>query len=154
MAPLLAMILALFAPLSVEAPVTAQIADARAVLPDQRLMKDQYVRYWLRATISSDEDLPFTTSGSFNLATPRMVWLSVYVRTPSIWTSAPAGLRVVDRRQQFPEFVHGGCGVVNIVADANTGETLGSWCNIDDRVPVNGVPTPLPAYFPPNSPLR
>jgi hypothetical protein len=154
MVPLLAMILALAGPTSGATPATAEIADARAVLPDQRLRKDQYVRYYLRATIRSDADVPFTTSGSFSLAAPRTVWLGVYVRTPSLWTSAPAGMRVVARRKQFPEFVHGGCAVVNIVADVETGETLGSWCNIDDGPPVNGMPTSLPAYLPVHSPLR
>jgi hypothetical protein len=154
MVPLLAMILALVVPASAGTPATSEIADARAMLPDPRLSKDQYVRYYLRATIRSDEDLPFTTSGSFSLAAPRAVWLGVYVRTPSIWTNAPAGIHVVATPSQFPEFVHGGCAVVNIVADAETGETLGSWCNIDDGPPLNGMPTPLPSYFPVHSPLR
>jgi hypothetical protein len=63
-------------------------------------------------------------------------------------------MHVVARRKQFPEFVHGGCAVVNIIADAETGETLGSWCNIDDGAPVNGMPTRLPSYFPARSPIR
>lgn len=154
MVPLLAIILAMVAPASVGVPATAEVADARAVLPDQHISKDQYVRYFMRATIRSDEDLPFTTSGSFSLTAPRAVWLGVYVRTPSVWTSAPAGMHFVPRREQFPEFVHGGCAVVNIVADGDTGGTLGSWCNIDDGPPVDGMPTPLPTYFPPHSPLR
>ena len=86
MVTLLAMILALVGEVTVGAPVTPEVADARAVLPDQRLSTDQYVRYYMLATIRSDEDLPFTTSGSFSLAAPHRVWLGVYVRTPSIWT--------------------------------------------------------------------
>lgn len=151
---LLAMMLTLGTPASAGGPTSAEVADARAVMPDRHLSKDQYVRYWMRATIRSDEDLPFTTSGSFSLAVSRAVWLGVYVRTPSLWTSAPAGMNVVSRREQFPEFVHGGCAVVNVVADADTGETLGSWCNIDDGSLVQDMPTPLPTYFPSQSPLR
>jgi hypothetical protein len=153
MAPLLAMILALLGPTPAEARATPEIADARAVLPDQNLSRKQYIRYYMLATVSSDEDLPFTTSGSFNLGAPRTVWLGVYVRTPSLWTRAPAGMHVVAERKQFPEFVHGGCAIVNIIADSTTGETLGSWCNMDSGAPT-GAPTPLPTYFPAHSPLR
>jgi hypothetical protein len=154
MVPLIAIALALAAPASAGVPATAQIADARAVLPDRHLRKGQYVRYFMRATIKSDADLPFTTSGSFSLSAPRPVWLAVYVRTPSLWTRDRAGMHVVESRKQFPEFVHGGCAVVNLVADAQTGETLGSWCNIEDGAPVNGMPQPLPSYFPRRSHLR
>ena len=150
---LLAMIMALAGPPSA-GTASSEIADARAVLPDQGLSKDQYVRYYMRTTISSDEDLPFTTSLSFSLAAPRAVWLGVYVRSPSIWTRAPAGMQVVVRREHFPEYVHGGCEVVNIVADAETGETLGSWCNIDDGPTTWGRLTQVPSYFPVHSPLR
>jgi hypothetical protein len=151
---LLAMIMVLVAPAMAGTYGTAENADARAVLPDPRLNKEQYARYYLRAVIRTDDDLPFTTSGSFTLSVARPVWLGVYVRTPSLWTNAPAGMRVVGMREQFPEFVHGGCSVVNIVSDAETGVTLGSWCNIDDGAPTDGAPTPLPTYFPPQSPLR
>lgn len=154
MAPLLAIVLALADPASAGARATAEVSDTRAVLPDRRLRKDQYVRYFMRATIRNDEDLPFTTSGSFTLAAPLDVWLGVYVRTPSPWTRAPAGMHVVAQPERFPEFVHGGCLVVNLVADANTGETLGSWCNADGGPPVNGAPTSLPTYFPAHSPIR
>lgn len=138
------------APLS----ATAGRVEARAVLPGEKLSKDRYVRYYLRTTITSDADLPFTTSGSFTLPAPRKVWLGIYVQTPSIWTTSPPGVRVVERREQFPEFVHGGCQVVNMVADADTGATLASWCNVDDGPPVNGRPRAIPTYFAPNSPFR
>ena len=134
--------------------MTAQVADVSAVLPDPHLNKDQYVRYFMRTTIRSDADLPFTTSGSFMLAAPRVVWIGVYVRTPSLWTRATAGMHLVASRKQFPEFVHGGCAIVNLVADGETGATLGSWCNIDDSAPGNGMPPPLPIYLPLHSPLR
>ena len=151
---LAATLLVLAGHIDAKAPAPAQAADARAVLPDRHLSKDRYVRYFMPATIKSDADLPFTPSGSFSLASPRTVWLGVYVRTPSLWTRDRAGIHVVPSREQFPEFVHGGCAVVNLVADARTGETLGSWCNIDDGPPVNGMPQPLPSYFPRRSPLR
>ena len=154
MVPLFAMILALVVPAPAWMRATPEIADAHAVLPDHRLSKEQYARYYLRAVIRTDADLPFTTAGSFSLGAPRTVWLGVYVRVPSLWSNEPAGMRVVAKREQFPAFVHGGCAVVNIVADADTGETLGSWCNIDDGSPVNGTLVSLPTYFPAHSPLR
>jgi hypothetical protein len=137
------MLLGLLGPASAGTPATAQVVDALAVLPDRRLSKYQYVRYLMQATIQTDDDLPFTTSGAFGLPAPRSVWLGVFVRTPSVWTSAHAEVRVVARREDFPEFVHGGCAVVNLVADAETGETLGSWCNVNGGQPVRGRPTPL-----------
>ena len=135
-------------------PVPAESVDDRVHLPDARLKKDDYVRYYLRATITSDADLPFTTSHSFLLPAPRDVWVAVYARTPSIWTTAPAGMTIVERRQDFPEFVHGGCEAVNVVVDAHTGETLGSWCNFDDRENFDGIPRRIPTYIPDGSPLR
>lgn len=135
-------------------PVPAETVDARVRLPDAGLRKDDYVRYYLRATITSDTDLPFSTSHSFLISAPRDVWVAVYARTPSIWTAAPAGIYTVERRQDFPEFVHGGCETVNVVADAHTGETLGSWCNVDDRESVDGLPRRVPTYIPDGSPLR
>lgn len=150
--PALTLILALAA--CAPHPVPAATVDARVRLPEERLKKDDYVRYYLRARIASDTDLPFSTSHSFLLPAPRDVWVAVYVRTPGIWTAAPAGMHIVERRQDFPEFVHGGCEAVNVVVDAHTGETLGSWCNVDDRQSFDGLPRPIPTYIPDGSPLR
>lgn len=135
-------------------PVPAEAVDARFHLPDAGLKKDDYVRYYLRATITSDADLPFSTSHSFLLPEPREVWVAVYARTPSVWTTAPAGMHIVEKRQDFPEFVHGGCDAVNVVVDAHTGKTLGSWCNVDDRENFDGMPRRIPSYIPDGSPLR
>ena len=133
--------------------VTPETVDARAVLPGD-LDKRHYVRHYLLTTVASDEDLPFTTSHSFILREARLVWVGVYARTPSVWTDAAPGVRVVERREEFPEFVHGGCEVVNVVSDASTGETLASWCNVDDSPPENGMPRALPVYLPAHSPLQ
>lgn len=132
--------------------VTAQLVDDRVVLPSQDINKSFYVRHYLLMTIVSDEDLPFTTSHSFMLSAPRDVWVGVYARTDSFWTSGPAGLEIVSRREDFPEFVHGGCEIVNVVADAHTGETLGSWCNVDNRS-EDVAKRPIPYYIPAHSPL-
>lgn len=132
----------------------AETVDARVFLPDARVKKGDYVRYYLLATITSDADLPFTTSHSFLLPAPRDVWVAVYARTPSVWTTAPAGMHIVQKRQDFPEFVHGGCDAVNVVVDAHTGQTLGSWCNVDDRENFDGIPRRIPTYIPDGSPLR
>ena len=72
-----AMILALVAPATAETYTPAENADARAVLPDPGLSREHYARYYLRAVIRTDDDLPFTTSGSFTLRAPRTVWLGV-----------------------------------------------------------------------------
>lgn len=133
--------------------VTPTTVDARAVLPDG-LLKSDYVRHYLLTTITSEADLPFTTSHGFTLPKARLVWVGVYVRTPSVWTTSPAGMHVVERKEDFPEVFHGGCDVVNIVADAHSGETLGSWCNVDDGAGENGTPRPVPQHLPAHSPLR
>jgi len=134
--------------------IPAATVDARVFLPDARIMKGDYVRYYLLTTITSDADLPFSTSHSFLLPEPLAVWVAVYARTPSAWTSAPSGVHIVERRQDFPEFVHGGCDAVNVVVAADTGETLGSWCNVDDRESVDGMPRRITTYIPDGSPLR
>lgn len=131
-----------------------ETVDARVHLPDARLKKEDYVRYYLLTTITSDADLPLSTLYSFSLTAPRDVWVAVYARTPSIWTTAPAGMHIVEQPQDFPQFVHGGCEAVNVVADASTGETLGSWCNVDDRPSIDGMPRRLPTYIPDGSPLQ
>ena len=134
--------------------IPAETVDARVFLPDARIKKGDYVRYYMLATITSDADLPFSTSHSFLMPEPREVWVAVYARTPSVWTTAPAGMHIVEKRQDFPEFVHGGCDAVNVVVDAHTGETLGSWCNVDDRENLDGMPRRIPTYIPDGSPLR
>lgn len=154
MLPLFAIFLGLMGATATPLSVTSETVDARAVLPTETLSKDRYVRYYLRATIKSDADLPFTTSGSFTLPAARQVWLGLYVETPSIWTTSAPDVRVLERREQFPEFVHGGCQVVNIIADADTGATLASWCNIEEGPPVSGKPPALPTYFAPDTPFR
>lgn len=133
--------------------VTPETVDARAVLPGD-LDKRHYVRHYLLTTVASDEDLPFTTAHSFVLPASRLVWVGAYARTPSVWTDSAPGVQVVQRREKFPEFVHGGCDVVNVVADAFTGETLASWCNVDESPLENGMPRALPVYLPAHSPLQ
>jgi hypothetical protein len=43
--------------------------------------------------------------------------------------------------EELPRIVHGGCSVVNIIFEPETGRTIGSWCNGDDPPP----PPPPPA---------
>ena len=152
MVKLLVLVLVLMVGACAPRPLTAELVDDRVVLPSQDINKSVYVRHYLLMIIVSDEDLPFTTSHSFMLSAPREVWVGVYAQTGSFWTSAPAGLEIVSRREDFPEFVHGGCEIVNVVADAHTGETLGSWCNVDNRS-EDGPTRPIPYYIPAHSPL-
>lgn len=154
MAKLSALALVLLVAACAPKPISAELADERVVLPDERLNKSDYVRHYLLTTIMSDTDLPVSTSHSFLLPVSRQVWVGIFARTPSVWTTAPAGMAIVERRQDFPEFVHGGCDAVNVVVDAHTGETLGSWCNVDNRQSLNGIPRRIPIYIPDGSPLR
>lgn len=37
--------------------------------------------------------------------------------------------------KDLPRVLHGGCGVVNVIFDLDTGQTIDSWCNGDDPPP-------------------
>lgn len=133
-------------------PPVAKV-DAQAILPAADLKKTDFVRYYMLTTVRDGDELPFTTSGAPpKLDAPRTVWVAVFVRTPSVWTSAPAGIHLVRGRDRFPEYVHGGCEVVNLIADAHTGRTLSSWCNVDLGV-SSDRPTPIPHFSAENSPF-
>lgn len=133
-------------------PGVAQV-DAQAILPAADLRKADFVRHYMLMTVRDGDELPFTTSGEPpKLDSPRRIWVAVFVRTPSVWTSAPAGVRLVGKRDQFPEYFHGGCQVVNLISDAATGKTLSSWCNFDDRV-SGDKPIPIPHFSAGNSPF-
>lgn len=100
---------------SAPAPPVAQV-DAQAILPAAGLRKTDFVRHYMLMTVRDRDELPFTTSGEPpELDSPRRVWVAVFVRTPSVWTSAPAGVHLVRERDQFPEYFHGGCQVVNLI---------------------------------------
>ena len=132
--------------------VTAAVVDARAVLPDSALRKETNVRHYMLVSVKSlDRDLPFTSlSATGDLPAPKRVWVGVFARTPGTWTNAPAGVYTVGHRSEFPEYVHGGCQAINIVADARSGETLSSWCNPDDS---QGHPVTTPWYNAKGSPF-
>ena len=137
-----------------EAVATARSVDDHAILPASAGSKSNFRRAYMLMTARDLDDLPFTTGGGpERLTTPRKVWVGVFVRTPSVWTSAPRGIQIVAQRDQFPQYVHGGCAVVNLVADASSGETLSSWCNIDDGA-TSGGPAAIPSYFAKGSPFR
>jgi hypothetical protein len=136
------------------AQLSAALVDTKVILPKGVPDRAYYVRYYLLKTIRTTEDLPFTTSPEFELAKPRLVWLALFIRTPSIFTSAPATVREIAGAQQFPQVVHGGCVAVNTVVDARTGATLGSWCNVVDVPTSNGRPRRIPTYMPRGSPIH
>lgn len=141
-----------FTACSAPEPRVAQV-DAQAILPAVGLKKEKFVRCYMLITVRDGDEIPFTTTGEApRLDGPRRVWVAVFVRTPSVWTSAPSGVHLVRERGQFPEYVHGGCQVVNLIADADTGKTLSSWCNVD--LGVSGDrPTPVPHFSAENSPF-
>ncbi|MHC3128071.1 hypothetical protein OB03_12635 [Brevundimonas sp. GN22] len=132
--------------------------DDLAVLPEGAMAKSDYARFYALIELKSELDLPFTTSHTFTLAAPRKVWVSVFTEDvelaaniPSVpWP--PSGATRIEAMEDFPQIFHGGCRVVNLVADFETGETLASWCNVDDR--PSALPSKVPYYYAENSPLR
>lgn len=130
---------------------SAASVDAQAILPAGAFAKDQYTRSYLLADVKSTEDTPyFTTSEGFELPQPRRVWVAVYVLPEPLETERP-GIRVHAKAEQMPMVFHGGCGVVNLVADARSGETLASWCNVESTFP--NPPRRIPRFNNPSSPF-
>lgn len=138
-------------PAAAQAAVSAKFVDSHAVLPPGAAPKQSYSRYYLFGVVRSADDLPFTTIGPVNLHHPRAVWMAVFARFRG---PGHGHLQVVTNTAAMPQVVHGGCLAVNLVADAKTGVTLASWCNISEGPPVNGMPPRLPEYHRKGSPFR
>jgi hypothetical protein len=132
---------------------SAASVDAQAMLPTGALAKDRYARSYLLADVKSTEDTPyFTTSEDFDLAEPRRVWVAVYVLPEPLLETERPGIQVHTRAEQMPMVFHGGCGVVNLVADARSGETLASWCNVEST-PPDGPLQRIPRFRNASSPF-
>ena len=94
--------------------------------------------------ISADEDAPyFTPQGVFQFFEPRRFWVAVYTLRGDEDEKHPPGLVVLSKDEEMPMVFHGGCTVVNLIADPDDGQTLASWCNIDDRPTADGSPRRL-----------
>jgi len=120
--------------------------DADVVLPIGAHPKSEYVRYYRELTATSPDDLPFTTMID-GIAAPvgRSVVAGIFV-LPGEWgVAGPAGVRIAQKPQDLPYAVHGGCRAVNVLIDAKDGQTIASWCNIDDGSASQW--TKLPAYI-------
>ena len=125
--------------------------DRSAVLPAAAHPRDAYVRYYMQKKVRSEGDLPFTTTTEVPSLKPGEVVLGLYVLPEQIWgVPGPPRLVIADGRSPWPSFFHGGCDVVNVVMDARTGKTLGSWCNVDDHPPTGPLPGGAPSmvYLP------
>ncbi len=156
-ARLLASLFVILAPLTVAtsarsgAPLAAAAVDARVMLPGGINPGGHYVRVYVLRTIRSEADLPFSSEPAFRFRKPREVWAAVFILTPSVFSTDSPGVRVIGDVRTFPRVVHGGCLAVNVVADARTGATLGSWCNGAGRP---GPRRPIPTYIPRGSPIK
>lgn len=134
--------------LSKTAAVSAQVVDRRAVLPKGAHPKTSYSRYYLLAYVRDDGDVPFTLTSAFNLSQRRKVWMGIFD------ADGRGGFHRVASAKDMPQVFHGGCEIVNLIADADTGETIESWCNSTDAPLVNGMPPPLPHYSRRGSPFH
>ncbi len=130
--------------------VMAEAADRMAVIPPEAGPKQTYDRYYILGAVLGSDDLPFTTAGTVKLRRPMFVWMAVFERRPA---GSDGGIHILRSRSEMPQVVHGGCRAVNLVADARTGETLSSWCNISEGPEVNGFPPRLPYYHRSGSPF-
>lgn len=126
--------------------MSVEALDARVILPAAARPKESYVRFYLPMDVADIEDLPFTTMVDVQLKSRKVV-VGLFV-VPGEWeVVGPPGVRGVSDRSGFPFAVHGGCLAVNVLLNPDTGETLGSWCNVDG----GDMPgrQPLPVYLPP-----
>lgn len=122
--------------------------EAKAVLPDGALSKERYVRrYSLREVRVGDDTPYFTTQGEFGFVAPRRVWVAVYTLPGDLDEKQRSGLIVMSEGDAMPMVFHGGCAVVNLVADPDDGKTLASWCNVDYRPTEDGSPRAVPTYI-------
>jgi hypothetical protein len=127
-------------------PVSA--VDAKAVLPDGALPKERYVRrYSLREVRLGDDTPYFTTQREFGFVAPRRVWVAVYTFPGDLDENQRPGLVVMSEDDAMPMVFHGGCAVVNLVADPDDGKTLASWCNVDDRPTADGSLKQVPTFI-------
>lgn len=110
--------------------------EAQLTMPSGAHPLNAYRRVYAGPITRTDEDLPFTT-----IATPiagwppgesRSVGVGVLVIPGEFTMPDPTG-RFVEPVTELPSVVHGGCDVVNVVFDPDSGRTLGAWCNVDDR---------------------
>ena len=103
---------------------------ARPSTPDRAMPLDRYVRHYALVTLRSEEDLPFTTfedspEGDSKFVGRRIVGV---LASPDV-IGRPAGI-VISETGQFPQFIHGGCTVVNVVYDPDAGQLVSAWCNV------------------------
>ena len=128
--------------------LSVETVDAKVVMPPGT-RRENYGRAYVLSSVQATADTPFfTTSAEFNLAKPRNVWAGVFVKRGGLHGASFDGVKVVARPEEMPQFFHGGCDVVNVVADPASGRTLSSWCNVDHRTPA------VPGYHSADSPFR
>jgi hypothetical protein len=124
------------------------VVDAQAVLPDGALPKERYVRrYSLREVRIGDDTPYFTTQGVFAHLGTRRVWVAVYTLSGDDAGQHQPGVVVLSEDEAMPMVFHGGCRAVNLVADPDDGQTLASWCNVDDRPTADGSPRAVPSFI-------
>ena len=103
---------------------------ARPSAPDQALPLDRYVRHYALLTLRSEEDLPFTTFEDSPEDDSKFVGQRIVgVLASTAVVDRPAGI-VVSETGRLPQFIHGGCTVVNVVYDPDTGKLVSAWCNV------------------------
>lgn len=86
-----------------------------------------YVRFYSRVSPTDVNELPFTTiKTGLDISDGQEVVVSVWVR-PDVFELSPGDGGWV---AVLPQFVHGGCAVINTVFAAD-GRVLDSWCNAD-----------------------
>lgn len=123
------------------------VVDAQAVLPDGAFPRERYLRRYSLRDVRIGDDTPyFTTQGVFAHVGPRRVWVAVYTLAGDGGYEPQPGRLVLAEDEAMPMVFHGGCTVVNLVADPDDGRTLASWCNADYRPAANGSPRALPSF--------
>ena len=98
--------------------------------PDRALPPDRYVRHYALLTLRSEEDLPFTTVEDSSEGAGKFVGRRIVgVLVSPVVVERRAGV-VISHTGRLPQFVHGGCSVVNVVYDPEVGQLVSAWCNV------------------------
>ncbi len=109
--------------------------EANVRLPPGAYRLDSYARFYSTPRVHTLDGLPFTTildpAPGWPEPRSKPVVAAVFVQADGLFGEYWPKTHIV-AESRLPSEVHGGCGVINLILDPFTGETLESWCNADD----------------------
>ncbi|MBL0946750.1 hypothetical protein [Brevundimonas sp.] len=109
--------------------------EANVRLPAGAYRLESYARFYAQPRVHTLDELPFTTildpAPGWPEPRSKPVVAAVFVQADGLFGEDWPTAHIVEE-SRLPSEVHGGCGVINLILDPATGETLESWCNARD----------------------